>query len=167
MQKHDPLPPLAQASVQSLDRIDRRILDLLQREGRMSNVELAKQVNLSPTPCLRRVHGLEESGIITGYRAMISRQKLGLGVRAFIGVRRDKAADRRKLWHHMTLLPEVMGCYVVSGGFDLLLDVLERDLEGYSNALLDKILSVPGVVHVESMLVLREVTANGPVPIPA
>jgi Lrp/AsnC family transcriptional regulator, leucine-responsive regulatory protein len=148
-----------------LDRTDKKLVSLLQQNARISNADLAKSVHLSPTPCLRRVRELETVGVITAYRATVDRRKLGYDIRAFIGVTRDKSVDRRQLWQHMTVFPEIMGCYVVSGEFDLLLDVIAKDLDSYSNSLLEKILSVPGVVQVRSMFVLREVTSNLPLPL--
>ena len=148
-----------------LDKTNTKLVSLLQQNARISNADLAKAVHLSPTPCLRRVKELEASGVITAYRAIVDRRKLGYGVRAFIGVTRDKNFDRRKLWHHMTVFPEIVGCYVVSGEFDLLLDVVAKDLDAYSNSLLEKILSVPGVLNVRSMFILREMMSNVPLPL--
>jgi len=149
----------------TLDRTDRGLIELLQQNGRMANADLARAVHLSPTPCLRRVKALESTGVITGYRAIVDRRKLGFGVRAFVGVTRDKSVDRRQLWHRMTTFPEVIGCYVISGEFDLLLDVIAKDLDAYSNSLLEKILSVPGIIQVRSMFVMKEVTEDDTLPV--
>lgn len=150
-----------------LDRTDRKLLKLLQKDGRMPNADLAKAVNLTPTPCLRRIRDMESSGLITGYQVTLDRRKAGFGIRVFLGVLRDRDADRHQMWKHIKLVPEIIGCYVVSGEFDLLLDVVAEDLDAYSNVLLEKIMAIPGVRQTRSMFVLREITSDAPIPIEA
>lgn len=140
----------------ALDRIDRKMLSVLRRNGRMSNVDLAQAVNLSPTPCLRRLKSLERRGVIVGYRAEIDRRRFGFGVRAFIGVTRDRNVDRDCVWENITLFPEVIGCYTVSGEFDLLVDVVATDMDTYAGYLLERLMRIRGVLQVKSMFVLRE-----------
>src|SRR5688572_24309157 len=116
-----------------LDGIDGKILDILQRDGRVTNVELARRVHLSPTPCFERVRRLEQSGYIERYVAQLNPRKLGLGLLAFIEVSLDKtnpnAFDRFRL--AVADMPEVQECHMVAGGFDYLLKVRVADMETY------------------------------------
>lgn len=145
-----------------LDRIDRKILSALRRNGRISNLDLARSVHLSPTPCLRRVKALEEAGFIVGYRAELERRKLGFGVRAFVGIVRDKSLSKERLWEDLSLFPEIVDYFVVSGEFDLLLDVVSPDLDAYASYLLERLMKIPGVLEVRSMFVLRESSRERP-----
>jgi Lrp/AsnC family leucine-responsive transcriptional regulator len=161
-----PKTAAAQARV-PLDRTDLKLIRLLQKDGRLANADLAKAVNLTPTPCLRRIREMESSGLITGYRVTLNRRKAGFGIRVFVGVLRDRDVDRHQMWRHIELFPEIIGCYVVSGEFDLLLDVVAEDLDAYSNVLLEKIMKIPGVQQTRSMFILREITSDAPIPVDA
>ncbi|MGU7771613.1 Lrp/AsnC family transcriptional regulator [Burkholderia sp. MR1-5-21] len=151
----------------TLDRIDRKLISLLQREGRLSNADLAKAVHLTPTPCLRRVRELENSQLIRGYKAVVDRRKVGFGLRAFVGITRDRDVEPHEMWKRIEVFPEIIGCYVVSGEFDLLLDIVAEDLDTYSNVLIEKLLSIPGVKQTRSIFVLREIRSEAPLPIEA
>ena len=117
----------------SLDALDSRILAALQEDGRLSNVELAERVGLSPSPCLRRVKRLEEEGYIAGYKAKVDRRRLGLGMTVFVGVKFDSHRDANAApsRRRCRRLPEVVACHMVSGEADFLLEVVVADLAAY------------------------------------
>jgi Lrp/AsnC family leucine-responsive transcriptional regulator len=114
-----------------LDAIDRRIVAALQANGRLSNVELAERVGLSPSPYLRRVQRLEREGYIEAYRAVLGRSRIGLGLTVFLGVKIDGHANERALALEEALLamPEIVACHLVSGDADYLLEVVVPDIE--------------------------------------
>ncbi len=151
-----------------LDRYDRAILQLLQREGRLSNQELAERIGLSPSPCLRRVRALEESGFISGYRAMLDAQKLGLTLMALIHISMDRHTPERfdNFEQRIRDLPEVLECLLVTGqDADYQLKVVVRDMEAYQALLLDRITRIEGVTGVHSSFVLRRVVDRTELPL--
>src|SRR6185437_3091015 len=101
----------------ALDRVDRRLLEILQREGRLSNVALAERVHLSPSPCLRRVKALEHDGVIAGYRAVLDREAVGLGLTVFVEVKVEGHSDvlADAVQEAVRAMPEVVSCHIVSG----------------------------------------------------
>lgn len=142
-----------------LDKTDKNILSALQKNARISNLELAETVNLSPTPCARRVKQLEQSGVISGHRTMLDPERLGLSLTAMISVTMDKhTADRfDKFEIAVEQLPEVMECYVVTGqDSDFLIKVLVRDMRHYEEFLLRRLTKLEGVSGVHSSFVLRQ-----------
>lgn len=152
-----------------LDVIDRKILQTLQREARISNVDLAKRVHLSPTPCFERVRRLEEGGYILRYTAQLDPQKLGMGLLAFVEVSLDKtnptAFDR---FHEaVAAMPEVQECHMVAGGFDYLLKLRVKDMAGYRRFLGDRVSTLPGVSRTHTYFVMEEVKSTQEVPISA
>ncbi len=152
-----------------LDSIDRAILKMLQGDGRMSNSELADRVGLSPSPCLRRVRLLEEAGYIRGYRAVVDRRKMGLGLTAFVGIKveRHHDAEATAFAAAVTALPEVVSCHLVSGeAADFLLEVVVASLEDYERLLTGILLKLPGVRDIRSTFAIRTHKADAPVPIP-
>jgi Lrp/AsnC family leucine-responsive transcriptional regulator len=150
-----------------LDAIDRRILSALQRDARLTNVQLAEEVGLSPSPCLRRVRILEEAGVIGGYRTTLRREKIGLGLTVFVGVKverhHDEAAARFR--DAVMALPELISCHLVSGEADFLLQVVVPDLAGYERLLLGTLLKLPGVADIRSNFAIQTVKADGPLPL--
>lgn len=152
-----------------LDRTDFTILALLQRHGRMANAELAEQVNLSASACLRRVQRLEREGVIAGYVAQLDPAALGLGLVAFVRVQLDKHgsssierfADAVRDWD------EVVACHALTGDMDYLLQVVVEDLNHFQRFLLDRLLNATGVADVNSSFVLRTVKAATGLPLPA
>lgn len=142
-----------------LDRIERRILALLQDNGRMSNVELAEQVGLSESPCFRRVKKLERAGVISRYSAVIDQRTLGFTVTAFVLVDMEKQPDERAEDFHARVLdePHIVECHAMSGGHDFIMKVLARDIDHFSELVMQKILKYPGVRHVESSFSLGEI----------
>ena len=121
-----------------LDAYDRRILEALQKNGRLTNVELAEQIGLSPSPCLRRVRMLEEAGVIQGYEARLDPHEVGLGLTVFVGVKveRHHERDAELFRQEVSALPEVIAAHLVSGESDFLLQVVVPDLRGYEHFLL-------------------------------
>lgn len=153
-----------------LDAIDRAILQALQENGRISNSELAGKVGLSPSPCLRRVRLLEEAGYIRGYRAMLDRRKIGLGLTVFVGIKveRHHDAEATAFAEAATALPEVVSCHLVSGeSADFLLEVAVANLEDYERLLTGTLLKLPGVRDIRSTFAIRTHKADAPTPIPA
>lgn len=150
-----------------LDAIDRRILAALQRDGRLSNVELAEEVGLSPSPCLRRVRLLEEARVIGGYHASLNRAAVGLGLTVFVGVKveRHHATEATEFREAVATLPEIVSCHLVSGEADFLLQVVVPDLAAYERLLLDVLLQLPGVSDIRSNFAIQTVKAQGPLPL--
>jgi len=149
------------------DRIDRAILATLQRDGRIANIDLAEAVSLSPSACLRRVKALEASGIIEGYRAEVSRTKAGLGLTAFIGltVAGHSRETSQQVEQALLAIPAVVGCHVVSGSDDFMVEVVVQDLADYERVLLDQVLAIPFVTQGRSTFAIRTVLSRGPVPL--
>ncbi len=151
-----------------LDRYDRRILEELQRDGRISNQELAERIGLSPSPCLRRVRTLEEMGLITGYRAMLDANKLGLSLMALIHISMDRHTPERfaNFEEKVAALPEVLECLLVTGqDADYQLKVVVRDMDAFQALLLEKITRIEGVSGVHSSFVLRRVVDKTALPV--
>lgn len=141
-----------------LDKYDRLILQRLQQNGRMSNQELADAINLSPSPCLRRVRQLEELGLIDGYVALVNARKLGLTLVAFIQVSMDRHTPERFDVFEQTLatVPEVLECHLITGQqADYLLKVIVRDMDAYQQLLLQTLTRIEGVSGVQSSFVLK------------
>ena len=151
-----------------LDQYDKRILETLQLEGRISNQELADRIGLSPSPCLRRVRALEESGVIQGYRAMLDAKRLGLNLLAFVSISMDRhTAERFENFESVvTQLPEVLECSLITGReADYQLKVVVRDMDGYQDLLLNKLTRIDGVTGVHSSFVLRQVLERTALPV--
>lgn len=149
-----------------LDRIDRAIMDILQNNGRISNVALAKLVHLSPSPCLDRVKRLEDEGYIEGYGAQLNAHKLGLGVLAYIQITLDRTtAD---IFDHfkqaVVEIPEVEECQMVAGGFDYLLKLRISDMEAY-RVLLGRLVELPGVAQTHTYVVIEQVKQGSKLPL--
>ena len=151
-----------------LDRTDRRILDLMQKNGRISNLELADSVGLSPTPCSRRVKRLEESGIIDRHVTLLNQSHLGLKLTAIIGISMDRHTPERfeNFESKVVEFPEVIECSVVTGqSADYLLKALVPDMEYYEAFLLGKLTRIEGVTGVHSSFVLRNIVSKTELPL--
>jgi len=151
-----------------LDRYDRQILEVLQQDGRISNQDLADRIGLSPSPCLRRVRALEESGLITGYRALLDAKKLGLSLMALIGISMDQHTPERFANLESTIagIPEILECLLITGQqSDYQLKVVVRDMDAYQELLLNKITRIQGVTGVHSSFVLRRVVDKTALPL--
>jgi len=151
----------------TLDRTDLRILAELQRDGRLSNAELAERVALSPSPCLRRVQRLEQAKVIAGYSAQLDPAAVGLGLHAFVraqlvkhdGRAIDRFAEQIAEWD------EVVACHALTGDMDYLLEIHVEDLPHFSRFLLDRLLNNAGVADVNSSFVLRTVKRTHALPL--
>ena len=151
-----------------LDRTDRRILQLMQTNGRISNLELADAVGLSPTPCSRRVKRLEESGIIDRHVTLLNQSQLGLKLTAIVGISMDRHTPDRfdNFEAKVNEFPEVVECSLVTGqSFDYLLKALVPDMEYYEAFLLGKLTRIEGVSGVLSSFVLRKVVSKTDLPL--
>lgn len=151
-----------------IDRIDRRILELLQKDGGLSNQELAARVGLSPSPCLRRVKALEEAGIILNRVTLLDRKKLGLDLTVLILIGMDRHTPERfeEFETKVAELPEVQECYLITGqDADYMLKVVVPDMDAYHVFLLNKITRIPGVSGVHSSFVLRRVIDSTVLPL--
>ncbi len=151
-----------------LDRYDRHILDVLQQEGRISNQELADRIGLSPSPCLRRVRTLEETGLVTGYRALLDAKKLGYALMALIHISMDRHTPERftNFEARIAELPEVLECLLITGqDADYQLKVVVRDMDAYQELLLNRITRIEGVSGVHSSFVLRRVVDKTALPV--
>jgi Lrp/AsnC family transcriptional regulator, leucine-responsive regulatory protein len=154
-----------------LDAIDRRILAILQHNGRASNQEIAERVNLSPSPCLRRIRRLEELGVIRDYVALLDPHKLALGLLAYVNVRLEKrggatghpAKTSSELFRDaVQTWPEVIACHAMTGEMDYLLRVQVKDMEHFSRFVQEQLLHHPSVIDVRSSFALecfKETTA--------
>jgi Lrp/AsnC family leucine-responsive transcriptional regulator len=150
-----------------LDAIDYRILAALQRDGRLTNVQLAEEVGLSPSPCLRRVRMLEKAGTIGGYHAALDRSGVGLGLTVFVGIKVERHHDEPAAAFRdaVQALPEVISCHLVSGAADFLLQVVVPDLAGYERFLLGTLLKLPGVSDIRSNFAIQTVKGQAPLPL--
>ena len=149
-----------------LDSIDIRILNVLQANGRLTNVELAERINLSPSPCLRRVKLLEEAGFILGYKAQLNASLLNLGITVFVDLKlshhNDTASDEFE--RAIEQLPKVINCYLVSGSADYRLEIRIKDLQDYE-FMLRHLQALPHVKDIQSNFVIRSVKSESPMPI--
>ena len=159
---------MRKASAVRLDRTDRQMLGILQREGRITNAELAERVHLSPAPCLRRMQRLEQAGVIAGYGARVDPGAIGLGLTAFVRVTLERH-DPPALARFASLVEgwdEVVSCHALTGDMDYLLQIVVEDLEHFSRFLLERVLNEAGVADVNSSFVLRTVKQSHALPLP-
>lgn len=142
-----------------LDKTDRRILEALQEDGRLTNQELAERVSLSPSPCLRRTRRLEELGVIRGYVALLDPERVGLGLLAYVSVKLEKrgAMPHDEFKARVQSWPEVVACFSMTGEMDYLLRVHVEDLPHFSRFMMDQLLKQPGLVDVKSSFALERV----------
>ncbi|WP_075771818.1 Lrp/AsnC ligand binding domain-containing protein [Aerophototrophica crusticola] len=150
------------------DKVDLNILRILQEDGRIANVELARRVNLSPTPCLERVRRLEREGYVRQYVALLDPEKLDRALMAFIEVRLDRTTpDVFQIFADAVAgLDEIQECHMVAGGFDYLIKVRVADMAAYRAFLGDKLSSIQGVAQTHTYMVMEEVKSTHVVPVP-
>ena len=151
-----------------IDRYDRQILAILQADGRISNQDLADRIGLSPSPCLRRVRTLEDSGIISGYRALLNTKALGYSLMALIYISMDKHTPERfeHFDQEIGLIPEVVECLLITGqAADYQLKVVAHNMDAFQELLLNRITRIQGVTGVHSSFVLRRVLDRTEVPV--
>ena len=150
-----------------MDEKDRQIVAALQDNGRLTNQELSERVNLSPSPCLRRVRLLEESGVIKGYTAVVDEATYGLPITAFVRIRLERhsqaaiAAFERKVRD----IDAIIDCYVMTGDADYLLRVVVADIRAFERFVLDRLTPIPGVEKIRSSFTLKQVRYKTELPI--
>lgn len=171
----------------TLDKTDRKILSVLQADGRLSNQDVAEQVSLSPSPCLRRVKRLEEAGVIRQYVALLDPEKIGLGLLAYVNVRLEKHSDASANAHSTARVlapnlvtstspradfavavsqwPEVVACYAMTGEMDYLLRVHVEDMEHFSRFMMATLLRHPAVLDVKSSFALQRIKYTTALPL--
>ncbi len=150
-----------------LDRYDRTLLKALQRDGRISNVELAALVNLSESACLRRVRALEAKGLIERYVALLNQKQAGLSGNVFvhIALNREEQSELAAFEEAVQALPEVMECYLMTGEFDYLLRVVVSDMADFERVHNESLTRLPGVARVNSSVAIRTVRKTTELPI--
>ena len=151
----------------TLDRTDRRILEQLQADGRLSNQELAERVLLSPSPCLRRVRALERSGVIQRYAAVLDPLRIGLELLAYVSVKLEKRGKMPvdQFTRAVQSWPEVISCFSMTGDMDYLMRVQVENLAHYSRFIMDKLLKQPGVIDIKSNFVLERMKETTALPL--
>ena len=163
----------------ALDKTDRKILAILQSDGRLSNQDVAERVNLSPSPCLRRIKRLEEAGVIRQYVALLDPAKIGLGLLAYVNVRLEKHGDappkgtartgstspRADFSISVGNWPEVVACYAMTGEMDFLLRVHVEDMEHFSRFMMETLLKHPAVLDVKSSFALQRIKDTTALPL--
>ncbi len=151
----------------NLDEVDKRLLAELQAEGRVTNVDLASRVGLTPPPCLRRVRSLEESGVIKGYHAELDASRLGFAITVFALVSLKSQAEEalRQFEDHVRTLPEVRECHMLNGEIDFILKIVSKDLQSFQEFLTSKLTSAPNVASVKTSLTIRTAKNEPGVPL--
>jgi Lrp/AsnC family leucine-responsive transcriptional regulator len=154
-------------SKSTLDAIDRKIVAALQIDARLTMLQLAEQVGLSPSPCARRVRLLEAAGIIQGYVAVIGEKQVGLPVSVFASIKleRQREEELDRFARAVAQWPEVLDCYLMTGQRDFLMRIVVRDLEAYEHFLKDKLTRLDGVASIESSFALGQVKRSNALPL--
>ena len=149
-----------------MDRIDRQLVNLVQKDATLTTAELADQVGLSPSPCARRIKRLEQEGVISGYRAIVSRSAVGIAMTVFVEVslNNHQASSVDEFERAVSEMDEVISCHVVSGAYDYLLEVVSKDLAGYES-FTRKLEILENVKDMHTHLAIRQVKGNGSLPI--
>ena len=152
-----------------LDVIDLRILDHLQRDGSLTNVELARRVHLSPSPCLTRVKALEAAGVIERYVALANAKALGLGLNVFISISLKEQAKESlaEFERHIAEHEQVMECYLMTGDSDYLIRVVVPDIGALERFILEQLTPIPGIEKIRSSFALKQVRYKTALPLPA
>lgn len=150
-----------------MDELDLKLLDTLQQNARISNVSLAKSINLSPAPCLRRIRDLETQGIIKGYKALLDADQLGWPVSVFIEIRLERQVtdDLQVFEKAIDEFPEVMECYLMTGTSDYLLRVVSKDLKSLQEFITERLASIPNIANIQSSIALKQVKYKTALPI--
>jgi Lrp/AsnC family leucine-responsive transcriptional regulator len=149
------------------DRYDAKILDALQRDGRLSVVDLAESIGLSATPCARRIKALESEGAIEGYMAVLNPARVGLAVLAIVQVKLTEHTDETvaRFEREIQLMDEVTKCFAMTGSYDFILEVYGKDLDALSNVVLKKLIRVPNVRDMQSSVVLSTIKRTSRIPL--
>lgn len=155
-------------SINKLDQIDHKLLEILQSNGKITNAQLSKDVGLSPAPTLERVKKLEQSGIIKSYHAQIEREKVGLGVMTFVQV--TLSGHRKSITEafvkRISEIPEIIECHHVTGSCDFLLKVIAKDISSYQKLIMDSINEIEEVANTQTMVILSTFKESKVLPIP-
>jgi DNA-binding Lrp family transcriptional regulator len=153
--------------MQNLDKIDRRILRALQEDGRIQNVDLAKKVGLSPSPCLRRVKILEESGVIERYVALLNASKIGAGLTVFarVWLKAQDAQTVEVFTEEVKRLPQVVECHLMAGDCDFLLRIVAADLDAYRQFQIDHLTRIKGVQSVKTEIPMQKIKLTSELPL--
>lgn len=161
------MPYVDQSDSMRLDKTDLEILRQLQVDGRLSNIELSKRVNLSPTPCLNRVKRMEREGVITGYGAFVDPSKLDAAMLVFVEVVLDRTTEDvfTQFKQAVMNIPEVQECHLLSGGYDYLIKARVRDMAAYRSFLGQSLVSLPSVRETHTYVVMEEVKNTTAIPI--
>ncbi|MCC5944374.1 MAG: Lrp/AsnC family transcriptional regulator [Bernardetiaceae bacterium] len=156
------------ASNHRLDHIDRRILGILQKNAKITNAQLSKDIKLSPAPTLERVKKLETLGFIKSYHAKLDAQKLGLGVTTFVSVKLNKhnKLNNESFIQKIQDLEEVVECHYITGSSDYILKVVATDIEAYQNLMMHRISEIEEIDNMQTMVILSTVKDSNVVPIP-
>ncbi len=159
-QPQRPVPP-------QLDSFDQKILAMLRENARATNVEIAQRVGLSEAPCSRRIRRLEELGVIEGYTARLNPEAVGLGFRAYVTLVLDyiTGSTAQQFIDRIGEIPEVVSCYIVSGGYDAILYVAAADSRAYSDIVFYKLRQIPGVKDVRSSFIMRTIKETAGLPL--
>ena len=146
---------------------DRRILRVVQAEGRITNAALSEKVGLAPSPCLRRLKALEDDGVVEGYRAVVNRKALGFEVEAFVFMKLEQSEPgwRTKLVERIRSYEEVIACHALTGEVDLIIHAVAEDIESFGEFTMNRLLTLPGVADVRSSFVLQTVKPASPLPV--
>jgi len=152
----------------NLDKFDIAILKCLQEDARATNVEIAEKVNLSPSPCLRRIRNLEKLGVIRRYTADIDRKEVGLGLTVFVEFKVAHHSRENSEAQQAALLaiPEIVSCFLISGTADFLAEVVVEDLSAYERLLTETLLTLPNVTDIRSNFAIRSIKTHGPLKLP-
>lgn len=156
------------ANMPNLDKFDIAILKCLQEDARATNVEIAEKVNLSPSPCLRRIRNLEKLGVIRRYTADIDRKEVGLGLTVFVEfkVARHSKENSEAQQAALLAIPEIVSCFLISGTADFLAEVVVEDLSAYERLLTETLLTLPNVTDIRSNFAIRSIKTHGPLKLP-
>ena len=157
------------ATHRRLDEIDCRILEELQRNSKLTNVELAAKVGLSASPCLARVRELERDGILRGYVALVSADALGLKINVFIQITLEKQTEKALeiFESRIRAFPEVMECYLMTGDSDYLVRLVVPDVQALQDFIVQNLTTIPGVANIRSSFALKQVTYKTALPLPS
>src|SRR6516162_9959774 len=166
-QPRRPSPKRANRPIPAIDSFDRKILKTLVENARASNVEIAQKVGLSEAPCSRRIRRLENDEVILGYHARLDPEAVGIGFVAFVTLVLDyvTATTAERFYQEIRSIPEIMSCYIVSGGYDALLHVAAKDSRAYSEIVFDRLRRIPGVKDVRSSFVMRTIKEGRALPL--
>lgn len=150
-----------------VDTFDRKIIQALMENARATNVQIADKVGLSEAPCSRRIRRLEADGVIRGYHAQLDAEAAGIGFVAFVTLVLDyvTASTAERFYKEIRAIPEIMSCYIVSGGYDAILHVAATDSRSYSDIVFNRLRRIPGVKDVRSSFVMRTIKESPGLPL--